>query len=108
MGLGYHWVVDFAWPLVATSRGAKYVLVMVEHFSKCIEFVALSQDSAELVAAVFLDHVLVHFGAPIEVLTDQRRDFLGVFEELCNKTLKDHRTTSRDHPEADCLAEWVV
>ena len=41
MGLGYRWSLDFAGPLRATKRGAKYVLVMVEHFSKWIELVAL-------------------------------------------------------------------
>ncbi len=41
MGLGYRWSLDFARPLLTTSRGAKYVLVMVEHFSKWIELVAL-------------------------------------------------------------------
>ena len=40
MGLGYRWSLDFAGPLVVTPRGAKYVLVMVEHFSKWIELVA--------------------------------------------------------------------
>jgi hypothetical protein len=108
MGLGYHWSLDFAGPLVVTSRGAKYVLVMVEHFSKWIELVALSQNSAELAVAAFLDRVLARFGAPAEVLTDQGREFLGAFEELCTKALIDHRTTSRDHPEADGLAERVV
>ena len=34
MGLGYRWSLDFAGPLVVMLRGAKYVLVMVEHFSK--------------------------------------------------------------------------
>jgi hypothetical protein len=33
MELGYRWSLDFAQPLVVTPRGAKYVLVMVEHFS---------------------------------------------------------------------------
>ena len=108
MGLGYRWSLDFAGPLVVTTRGAKYVLVMVEHFSKWIELVALPQNSAELAAAAFLDRVLARFGAPAEVLTDQGREFLGAFEELCTKALIDHRTTSRDHPEADGLAERVV
>jgi transposase InsO family protein len=108
MGLGYCWSLDFAGPLVVTPRGAKYVLVMVEHFSKWIEFVALPQNSVELAAAAFLDRVLARFGAPAEVLTDQGREFLGAFEELCTKALIDHRTTSRDHPEADGLAERVV
>ena len=30
MGLGYRWSLDFVGPLVVTSRGAKYMLVMVE------------------------------------------------------------------------------
>ena len=58
MGLGYRWNLDFAGPLLPTSQGAKYVLVMVEHFSKWIELVALPQNSSELAATAFLDRVL--------------------------------------------------
>ena len=108
MGLGYRWSLDFAGQLVITSRGVKYVLVMVEHFSKWIEFVVLPQNSVELAAAAFLDRVLARFGALAGVLTDQGREFLGVFEELCTKALIDHRTTFRDHPEANGLAKRVV
>ena len=83
MRLGYRWSLDFVGPLLPTPRGAKYVLVMVEHFSKWIELVALPQNSSELAAATFLDRVLARFGAPAEVLTNQGREFLGPFEELC-------------------------
>ena len=79
MGLDYRWSLDFVGPLVVTSREAKFVLVMVEHFSKWIELVALSQSSAKLAAAAFLDCVLAYFGALVEILTDQGREFLGVF-----------------------------
>ena len=108
MGLGYCWSLDFAGLLVVRSRGAKYVLLMVEHFSKWLELVALSQNFAELAATAFFDRVLARLGAPAKLLMDQGREFLGVFEELCYKALIDHRTTSRDHPEADGLAERVV
>ena len=81
---------------------------MVEHFSIWIEFVALSQNSSELAAIAFLDRILARFGASAEVLTDQGREFLGSFEALCTKILIDHRTTSKDHPEVDDLAERVV
>jgi hypothetical protein len=108
MGLGYRWSLDFAGPLIITPRGAKYVLVMVDHFSKWIKLVVLPKNSSELAAMAFLDRVLARFGAPTEVLTDQGRKFLESFEALCTKALIDHRTTSRDHPEADGLAERVV
>jgi hypothetical protein len=42
------------------------------------------------------------------VLTDQGREFLGEFQTLCEQAMIDHRTTSRDHPEADGLAERMV
>jgi hypothetical protein len=34
MGLGYKWNLGFAGPLPMTPRYNKYVLVMIEHFSK--------------------------------------------------------------------------
>jgi hypothetical protein len=45
MELGYRWSLDFAGPLVVTPRGVKFILVLVEHFSKWIDFVALPQMS---------------------------------------------------------------
>ncbi|WP_375609853.1 DDE-type integrase/transposase/recombinase [Bartonella sp. AC53GZZY] len=105
MGLGYRWSLDFAGPLPLTVRHHRYVLVMVEHFSKWIELVALPDKSSEGTTYLFLDQVLSHFGAPAEVLTDQGTEFLGEFQVLCDKALIDHCTTSRDHPEANGLAE---
>jgi transposase InsO family protein len=108
MGLGYRWSLDFARPLPLTIQHNRYVLVMVEHFSKWIELVPSPDKSSEGVTYAFLDRVLNHFGAPAEVLTNQGTKFQGEFQVLCDKVLIDHRTTSRDHPEADGLAERVV
>jgi hypothetical protein len=108
MGLGYRWSLDFVGPLPLIVRHNKYVLVMVEHFSKWIELVPSPDKSSEGVAYAFLDRVLSHFGAPAEVLTDQGTEFQGEFQVLCDKALIDHRTTSRNHPEADGLTERVV
>jgi transposase InsO family protein len=108
MGLGYRWSLDFAGPLLVTPRYNKYVLVMIEHFSKWIELVALPDKFSEGAAYSFLDRVLSRFGAPAKVLTDQGREFLGEFQTLCEQAMIDHRTTSRDHPEADGLAERMV
>ena len=108
MRLGYHWSLDSAGLLVVMLHGAKYVLVMVEYFSKWIELVALPQNSAELAAGAFLDRVLPRFLAPVDVLTNQGREFRGVLEELCTKALIDYRTTSWDHLKADGLAKRVV
>ena len=47
------------------------MLVMVEYFSKWIEFVALPQAFVELAAVAFLDRVLVRFGASAQVLMSE-------------------------------------
>jgi transposase InsO family protein len=108
MGLGYRWSLDFAGPLPVIPRHNKYVLVMIEHFSKWIELVALPDKFSEGAAYSFLDRVLSRFGAPTEVLTDQGREFLGEFQTLCEQAMIDHCTTSRDHPEANGLVERMV
>ena len=41
-------------------------------------------------------------------MTDQGREFLGVFEELCTKALVDHHTTSQDHLKVDGLVERII
>nr|PNR30591.1 hypothetical protein PHYPA_026907 [Physcomitrium patens] len=56
----------------------------------------------------FFDQVLTNFGTLIEVLKDQRREFLRMFEALYTKALIDHCTTSKNHPKANGLAEQIV
>jgi hypothetical protein len=79
MGLGYHWNLDFAGPLPLTLQHNRYVLVMVEHFSKWIELVLSLDKSSEGVAYALFDRVLSHFGVLAEVLTDQGTKFQGEF-----------------------------
>jgi hypothetical protein len=50
MGLGYRLSLDFVGPHLLTVRHNRYVLVMVEHFSKWIELVSSFDKSNEGVA----------------------------------------------------------
>ncbi len=75
MGLGYCWNLDFAGPLPLMVRHNRYVLVIVEHFSKWIELVPSPNKLNEGVVYAFLDRVFSHFGAPAEMLTDQGMKF---------------------------------
>ena len=58
MDLGYWWSLDFVGPLSITKRHNKYVLVMIEHFSKWIELVALPDKFSEEAAYAFLNRIL--------------------------------------------------
>jgi hypothetical protein len=93
-------------PLKSAS-GNKYVVVMIEHFSKWIELVTIPEKTSHHTAAA-LRGVLCMYGAPAEVLTDHGEKFEGEFAGLLTKLLIDHRLTSRDHPQSDGLAERMV
>jgi hypothetical protein len=105
MGLGYRWSLDFINPLSLTPRHNRYVLVMIDHFSKWLELVPLSNCNNEGAAYPFLDIMFNKFGAPIKVFTDQGTKFRGDFQDLCEKPLINHWTISRYHPNADGLAK---
>ncbi|GAQ92481.1 hypothetical protein with ribonuclease H-like domain and integrase-like domain [Klebsormidium nitens] len=81
MGMFYRWGVDVCKMPRKSDDGNRYVVVMVEHFTKWIELRAIPAKKAKHVAAAFRD-VLTRFGAPAEVVTDQGREFEGEFDEL--------------------------
>jgi hypothetical protein len=107
MGLFYRWGVDLCKMPHTSEDGNKYVVVMIEHFTKWVELVPIPEKSF-FYTATALKGVLTRFGAPAKVLTDQGEEFQGEFAALLQKLLINHRTTSRDHPQSDGLAERMV
>jgi hypothetical protein len=81
---------------------------MIEHFSKWVELVVLLDKSSHSTSQAFSQQVLSRFGACAKCLTDQGSEFKGEFQDLLDHALIDHRRTSRDHPQADGLAERMV
>jgi hypothetical protein len=83
-------------------------MIMIEHFSKWVKFVALPNKSSHNTSHAFLQQVLNRFGACAECLTDQGSKFKREFQDLLDHVLIDHCWTSRDHPQADGLAKRMV
>jgi hypothetical protein len=104
----YCWSCDLAGELPQTSRGNVYIMIMIEHFSKWVELVALLDKSSHITNQVFLQQVLSRFGACVECLTDQGSKFKGEFQDLLDHALIDHRWTSKDHPQVNGLVQRMV
>jgi len=104
----YHWSCDLIGKLPQTSRGNVYIMIIIEHFSKWVELVALLDKSSHNTSQDFLQQVLSRFGACAKYLIDQGSEFKGEFQDLFDHALIDHRRTSRGHPQADGLAERMV
>ncbi|VDI47038.1 Hypothetical predicted protein [Mytilus galloprovincialis] len=63
--------LDILGPFPKSRRGSKYVLVLVEQFSKWTEAYPLADQTAETVAETVVREFFSRFGIPLEVHTDQ-------------------------------------
>jgi hypothetical protein len=54
--------LDFSIPLCLTHEHDRYILVMIEHFSKWLELVSLLDRNNERVTYIYLDNVLISLG----------------------------------------------
>ena len=108
MGMFYRWSVDLAGQFPRSKYGNYYIMVMIEHFSKWVEVVAIPTKDSYETTRVFRLYILRRYGAQAEVLTDSRTEFRGEFQEMLDEALIDHCRTLRDHPHADGLAERMV
>ncbi|XRA95985.1 transposase [Pycnococcus provasolii] len=108
-GLFFRWHVDFAGPFKETERGNRYILLFIDAFSKELVAVPTPDRTSSNVAYAFLQHVLSRYGAPAVVTSDNGQEFVGgEFAELLREACIDHRTTSRNHPQANGQVERAV
>ena len=107
-GMFYRWGVDLAGPFPATKRSNKYVMICVDHWSKVVEVIPISDKSAACTAFAFKAAVLARYGACAECLTDGGQEWRGEFEALLEQCFIDHRVTSPSHPQTNGCAERCV
>ena len=98
--------IDFLGPLPKTPRGNLHILVMVDQFTKWVECVPLPNQTAEVTARAAVDHFFSRFGSPLEIFSDQGRNFeSGLFTQLC-KILQIHKArTTPYRPSANGQVE---
>jgi hypothetical protein len=97
--------MDILGPLPATKNGAKYLFVMVDHFSKWIEAFPLIDTTAEDVAKCVAIFVCRH-GVPDSILSDLGTNFQAVLISQLYEQLDVHRLrTTAYHPQCDGESE---
>ena len=72
-------------PLPGSDKGNKYIMVMVDQFSKWVEIQPLAEISVETTARVVIDNFFSRFGYPLQIHTDQSKNFNGnLFQQMCS------------------------
>jgi hypothetical protein len=76
--------IDILGPLPLSDSGNRYLLVAMDYFTKWPEVVALPNQEAITVATALVNNFFCRFGAPLELHSDQGRNFeSAVMAEVC-------------------------
>lgn len=98
--------VDIAGPFPLTPRGNRYICVAMDYFTKWPEAYAIPNHEAETVASVLVDQFFSRFGVPVELHSDQGREFESrVFSECCDLMGIYKTRTTPLHPQSDGMVE---
>ena len=98
--------MDILGPLPLTHNGNRYVLVIMDYFTKWAEAYALPNQQAETIANVLVTEFICRYGIPLQIHSDQGTNFeSNLFHHLCSLLGIDKTRTTAYHPQSDGLVE---
>lgn len=97
---------DILGPFPRSTKGNRYLLVVTDCFTKWVEAIPLSNMRANTVAEALLNEVICRHGVPLELHTDQGRNFDSKLLKELSLLLGIHKTrTTPLHPQSDGQVE---
>jgi hypothetical protein len=101
--------LDIVGPLTESTSRNKYILTIQDSLSKFLIAVPIPQQDADTVARAFVLNVVLKFGAPAQVLTDQGSNFLSdLFKSMCRLLKLKKIQTTAFRPESNPSLEHRV
>ena len=98
--------IDILGEFPITEKGNKYILVIGDYFTKWTECFPMPNMEAVTVAKILVNEVIVRFGIPNQIHSDQGKQFESkLFKELCQLLQIDKTRTTPYHPQSDGMVE---
>ena len=98
--------IDVTGPFPKSSRGNKFMVTLVDHYTKWAEAYPVPNHEAPTVARVLVEQFIVRFGVPVEILSDQGSEFCShLFTELCRVLGADKLRTTAYKPSTNGAIE---
>jgi hypothetical protein len=93
--------LDIVGPLPVTLKGNKYILTFQDDLSKYVVAVPLEKQDAETVASAFVEKIVLLYGTPRILQTDQGANFVSeMFKNTCNLLKIKKIQSTAFHPES--------
>ena len=94
--------IDVMGPLPLSLKGNKYILVVCDCFTKWTEAYAIPNQEAETVVKVIVNEFLCRFGTPLQIHSDQGRNFESqLFQQMCQLFHIDKTRTTSMRPQSN-------
>lgn len=98
--------IDITGPHPTSSKGNKYIMTVIDHFTRWAEGYPIRNQEAHTVTKNLVDHWISRFGCPRQILTDQGPCFeAALFRELCQALQIDKIRTSAYKPSTNITVE---
>lgn len=93
--------------LTKSLEGNRYIVAAQDYLTKWPEAKAIPHKSAAAVASFLEDLVFARWGCPLEIISDQGREFLGEVNQLLVRGRVVHHTTSAYGAQANGMIEHL-
>lgn len=94
--------MDIVGPLVRSSRGNKYLVVLQDKFTKWVELHPIREQKTKSIIQVLKDKIILRFGCPRILITDNGSQFRAKdFEKLVNDFNISHQRTPPYSPQCN-------
>lgn len=98
--------LDFLGPFPASVNNNKYILVITDQFTKWVEAFAVTDKTSETTAKKLVEEFIARFGAPLQIHTDQGRNFQSdLFKAVCKLFGATQTRTTPYHPASNGQVE---
>jgi transposase InsO family protein len=97
---------DIAGPFPVTDSGNKYIMVVIDYFSKWPEAYGLPNQEAVTVSKALIKNWICRYGLPLEMHSEQGRNFeSNVFQGVCELLGVRKTRMTPLHPQSDEMVE---
>ena len=86
-------------PFPESENGNKYVLVVLDSFSKWMEVYPVPNIEARTIAEKLVPEFIYRFGVPLQIKSDRGKQFhYELFKAMCELLDVDHKMSTPFHP----------
>lgn len=104
--------IDIFGPLPRSAKGNRYVVVMVDRFSRWTELAPVPDITAVTVADAVVEHIVLRHGCPSQLLSDRGSQFMSkLFRRMSERLGIKKVFTSAYHPQTNGQVErlnWYI